>query len=105
MIKCSVYYWSGMLSPPKYAPLAAYVCGWFNFVGNVGGTAAFASGFASIINAAVVLNNPIQNVTDQYGINDVPNSLSINNKIQTAIAIGIVTIWTLQNILRIDQQG
>jgi hypothetical protein len=37
-----VYNWTGQLSPIRYAPLASYICGWFNFFGNVGGNAAYA---------------------------------------------------------------
>lgn len=29
-----VYYWSAMLSPKKYAPLASWVTGWLTLVGN-----------------------------------------------------------------------
>lgn len=101
----SVYYWTGILAPDQYGRIASYICGWFSFFGNVGGTAAFAAGFASIMNAAIALNNPGTNSTEQYGINDVPNPTTIDTRIQTAVAIGVVILWSLQNILRIDQQG
>ncbi len=53
------------------------------------GDAAFASGFATIINAAIVLDgNP-----------------SLSTGIQVAISIGILIVWTIQNVFRIDQQG
>jgi amino acid transporter len=42
----SVYHWAGMLAPPGYGPLFSYYCGWFNFLGNAAGDAAFAFGFA-----------------------------------------------------------
>ena len=42
----SVYHWAGMLAPPKWAPIYSYICGWFNFLGNSAGDAAFAFGFA-----------------------------------------------------------
>ena len=29
----SVYHWAGQLVPPHLAPIAAYVTGWFNFLG------------------------------------------------------------------------
>ncbi|CAF1209793.1 unnamed protein product [Adineta ricciae] len=51
--------------------------------------AAFSSGFASIINAAFVL--------------DGKQPLSIH--IQVGISVGITFIWAVQNALRIDQQG
>lgn len=61
------------------------------------------SGFASIINAAVTLGSQVTN--DTYGLNDVPHSLSLDNRIQTGIAVGAVIIWAVQNCLNISQQG
>jgi amino acid transporter len=29
------YYWAFMLSPPKYAPLVAWITGWASLVGNM----------------------------------------------------------------------
>ncbi|CAF4270637.1 unnamed protein product, partial [Adineta steineri] len=85
----SVYHWAGMLVPLRYAPLASFTCGWFNFFGNVAGDAAFASGFATMVNAAVVL--------------DGKSSLSTGE--QVGISIAITFVWTLINTLRIDKQG
>ncbi|CAF1263157.1 unnamed protein product [Rotaria sordida] len=47
---------AGQLAPPRHAPLASFICGWFNFVGNVASGAAFSSGFSTIINTAVILD-------------------------------------------------
>lgn len=49
----SVYHWSAQLVPIRYAPLASYVCGWFNFVGNAAGDASFAFFFAQFFNSAI----------------------------------------------------
>lgn len=49
----SVYHWSAQLVPAKYAPLASYVCGWFNFVGNAAGDSSFAFFFAQYLNSAI----------------------------------------------------
>lgn len=49
----SVYHWSAQLVPARYAPLASYVCGWFNFVGNAAGDSSFAYFFAKFFNAAI----------------------------------------------------
>lgn len=49
----SVYHWSAQLVPPKYAPLASYICGWFNFLGNAAGDASFAYFFAKFLNDAI----------------------------------------------------
>ncbi|UJR16304.1 hypothetical protein I4U23_003210 [Adineta vaga] len=85
----SVYHWAGQLISARRAPLASFICGWFNFAGNCAADAAFSSGFATIINAAIMLNGQ--------------PSLSIG--IQVAIGIGITFIWAAQNAIRIDQQG
>ncbi|CAF3540844.1 unnamed protein product [Rotaria sp. Silwood1] len=84
----SVYHWAGQLVSTKYAPLASFTCGWVNFLGNVA-DAAFSSGFATIINAAIILQG-----------ND---SLSIGA--QVGIGIGITFVWAALNALRVDQQG
>lgn len=51
----SVYHWAGMLSSPSWAPAMSYICGWFNFLGNAAGDAAYAFGFAQIVAAAIEL--------------------------------------------------
>ncbi|CAF1523679.1 unnamed protein product, partial [Adineta steineri] len=33
----SVYHWAGQLVPARNAPLASFICGWFNFIGNSAG--------------------------------------------------------------------
>ncbi|CAF1344497.1 unnamed protein product [Rotaria sp. Silwood1] len=85
----SVYHWAGQLVSAKHAPLASFTCGWVNFLGNVAGDAAFSSGFATIINATVVLQGN--------------NSLSIGTEV--GIGIGVTFVWAALNALRIDQQG
>ncbi|CAF3741753.1 unnamed protein product [Rotaria sordida] len=80
---------AGQLAPPRHAPLASFICGWFNFVGNVASGAAFSSGFSTIINTAVIL--------------DGKSPLSTST--QMAISVGITFVWAVQNVLRIDQQG
>ncbi|CAF0892591.1 unnamed protein product [Adineta steineri] len=85
----SVYHWAGQLTSAKHAPLASFICGWFNFIGNAAGDAAFSSGFATMVNAAIVING----------------GDSLSTGVQVAIGIGITFIWAVQNALRIDQQG
>lgn len=53
----SVYHWAGMLASDKWAPFASFMCGWFNFLGNSAGDAAFAFGFAQIVVAAIALGS------------------------------------------------
>ncbi|CAF3583297.1 unnamed protein product [Rotaria sp. Silwood1] len=85
----SVYYWAGQLVSSQHAPLASFICGWFNFIGNAAANAAMSSGFATIVNAALVL--------------DGKESLSVGA--QVGISIGITVVWAIQNVFRIDQQG
>ncbi|CAF1002246.1 unnamed protein product [Adineta ricciae] len=85
----SVYHWAGQLISARRAPVASFICGWFNFSGNVAADAAFSSGFATMINSAIMLNGQ--------------PSLSIG--IQVAIGVGITFVWAAQNALRIDRQG
>ncbi|CAF3805234.1 unnamed protein product [Rotaria sordida] len=85
----SVYYWAGQLVPTRHAPLASFICGWFNFIGNASANAAFSSGFASIVNAALILDG----------------KQSLSTGAQVGISIGITVVWAIQNIFRIDQQG
>ncbi|CAF4125640.1 unnamed protein product [Adineta steineri] len=85
----SVYHWAGQLVPTRNAPLASFICGWFNFIGNVSGDVVYSSGFASIISAIIVLNGK------------PPLSISV----QVIISIGTVLTWCVINALRIDQQG
>ncbi|CAF1531101.1 unnamed protein product, partial [Adineta ricciae] len=92
----SVYYWAGQLVSPRRAPLASFICGWFNFVGNVAGKLNTLNSqldkidcFASIVNAAFVLDG----------------KPPLNIHIQVGISVGITFIWAVQNALRIDQQG
>ncbi len=53
------------------------------------GDAAFSSGFATIFNAALVLDG----------------KSALSTGAQVGIGIGITLIWAIQNALRIDQQG
>ncbi|CAF1516919.1 unnamed protein product [Didymodactylos carnosus] len=107
----SVYHWAGQLVPIKYSPIASFICGWFNFLGNVAGDAAFSSGFASLINAAVVLNSA-QNVANVANVTDVINvtlpsinQAPLNINTQVGVSIGVTALWSIQNALRIDKQG
>eukprot|EP01035_Chromulina_nebulosa_P019809 gene19809-25753_t len=48
-----VYSWSGMIVPIKSSTIAAYICGWSNFIGNAAGDATFAYAFSDFLNAAI----------------------------------------------------
>jgi len=83
----SVYHWTAQLVPAAQAPLASYICGWFNFLGNAAGDAAFANSFATIMNSAIQASNG--NPYDQ-------NSL-------VGVSLAMIFLWSLLNIFRIDQ--
>tara|TARA_A100001015_G_scaffold317381_1_gene434214 strand:- start:1509 stop:2024 length:516 start_codon:yes stop_codon:yes gene_type:complete len=50
----AVYHWAAQVAPPEYASICSYITGWSNWLGNAAGDAAFASGWASFISAALV---------------------------------------------------
>jgi len=87
----SVYHWSAMLASPRWAPIASYICGWFNFVGNAAGDASFAYGFGQFVVAAVVL--------DSDGAVNPPLYAT------TLIAVGVSALWAVKNLMRVDRQG
>lgn len=87
----SVYHWAGILAPEKWAPASAYICGWFNFLGNAASGSSFAYGFASFISACVAISTNEGVVLDQG--------------IQVCISIAILFFWALNNMLKVDTQG
>jgi amino acid transporter len=62
----SVYHWAGQLATASWAPLVAFITGWFNFMGNVAGDAAFAYGFASFVTAAQEIRKCPVNIPAVY---------------------------------------
>ena len=85
----SVYNWAAQVVPPQHAPLAAYVTGVFNFLGNAAGDASFANFFATFLNAAL----------------EASGLPSYNT--QTGVAVGIIVlcVWTCLNWLNVDSVG
>ncbi len=49
----SVYNWTAQLAPDEHVPIASYICGMANFVGNVGSNALQAFAFSHYLNALV----------------------------------------------------
>ena len=84
----SVYHWAGMLCNAKWAPLASYYTGWFNFIGNAASDASFAFCFAQIVAATVALSS------------DYTTELTIQT--QVGIAIGVSALWGIKNMMRVD---
>jgi amino acid transporter len=85
----SVYHWTAQVVPEKYAAVWSYTCGWFNYLGNSAGDAAFAYSFAQQMNAAIELSG----------------GSGYSDKATSAVAIAILLLWSLLNILRIDKVG
>ncbi|KAG8932771.1 hypothetical protein FRC03_003310 [Tulasnella sp. 419] len=52
-----VYYWSHLLSKPKYAPIASWITGWLGLVGNWTVTLSINFSFALLILSAISLWN------------------------------------------------
>ncbi len=48
----SVYHWTAILANKYWAPSLSYICGWFNFLGNIAGYASFSYGFACLVAAS-----------------------------------------------------
>ncbi|KAH8742750.1 hypothetical protein F5883DRAFT_441847 [Diaporthe sp. PMI_573] len=48
-----VYHQAGMLSPPKYRPLASWICGWYSWVGNISITLSVNFGTAQFFAACL----------------------------------------------------
>jgi amino acid transporter len=84
-----VYYWAAAVSPKKHGPLAAYITGWCNFLGNAAGDAAFAASFAGLFNAAVMLDG----------------NTSLTNAQLVAVSILVLFLWSVLGALRIDRLG
>ena len=87
----SVYHWAGQMGPPEWAPISAYICGWFNFLGNAAGDAAFSSGFAQTIVYALAIGNP--------------DAAPISTGAQVGISILILAVWSVMDCIRTDFQG
>jgi amino acid transporter len=91
----SVYHWSAQLVPAEYAPLASYICGWFNFVGNAAGDASFAYFFAQFLNSAIAVSGGNVYYDDQTD----------NEDNTVGVSIAVILVWSLLNIFRVDQVG
>ena len=119
----SVYTWAGNLASKEYGPFAAYVTGWFNFLGNAAGDAFYGFTFAGIfllcvttlINLTIV--TPIiasisalqVSTCTQEPVADINGNMSspcaLSNNTQCLIGIAVYVVWSIQNLLRVDYQG
>lgn len=85
----SVYHWSAQVVPEKYSALWSYITGWFNYLGNSAGDAAFAFSFAQQMNAAIT----------------VCGGTPYSQQETVGVSIAIIFVWSLCNIFRVDQVG
>lgn len=82
----SVYSWTALMAPPKYAPIVSYICGWLNLLGNATADAAFGTTFAGILSAAMVV----------FGADP------LSTEAQVGTSIAIILLWSFMNIVRVD---
>ena len=87
----SVYHWAAQISSAEWSRVSAYVCGWFNMLGNIAGDVAFASGFASSIVYARSISLPAEQ--------------PLSTEIQIAISIAALALWALISLMRTDVIG
>lgn len=98
----SVYYWSGMLAPRKYAPLASFITGWFNLLGNAAGDASYCYAVGTLLYEMLDFAYP------DDGLFGLGNTDPTNQQIvvfQVAIGIAMAVSWALINCLPIHKQG
>lgn len=86
----SVYHWAGQLASPKWSPVASYMAGWFNLLGNLAGDAANASGFTTCVSYAISITHP---------------GLGLDTVGQVLVSISVMMMWGLMNEARSDRQG
>lgn len=89
----SVYHWAGQVVPSKWTPLASYVCGWTNFLGNAAQDASFAFSWATFLNSALIITYSASNYE------------GLKSDGIVGISIGILLFWTVLNCIRIDYLG
>jgi amino acid transporter len=62
------YFWAAILSPPKWAPFASWVTGWFNLLGQVAVTTGITFGCANLISTLASMNGYEQSAGKTLGI-------------------------------------
>ncbi|KAH0899295.1 hypothetical protein HID58_048863 [Brassica napus] len=87
-----LYYWSAMLAGPRWAPLASWLTGWFNIVGQWAVTASVDFSLAQLIQVIVLLSTGGKNGGGYEG----------SDYVVIAIHGGILFIHALLNSLPIS---
>ncbi|EGN97718.1 hypothetical protein SERLA73DRAFT_92941 [Serpula lacrymans var. lacrymans S7.3] len=54
------YFWAAMLSEPKHAPLASWITGWFNLLGQVAVTTGISFGCANFLSTVCTFDNSFE---------------------------------------------
>jgi amino acid transporter len=85
----SVYFWTGELASPQWAPVLSYICGWINFAAWVFGGSAMAYNCAQIAQAISLVNG-----SGEFSVLGL-----------TVIACACMCAWALVNVFRIDAIG
>ncbi|KAJ3148208.1 hypothetical protein HDU86_007556 [Geranomyces michiganensis] len=93
-----LYYWSAQLAGPRWAPLASWVTGWFNLMGQIGCTAGIVFGFSTVLLQMVALNNPDYSATSGHLVAVCAAVLFVHALLNTfAIkavnALNYVSVW------------
>ncbi|KAI5925204.1 amino acid/polyamine transporter I [Camillea tinctor] len=52
------YFWAAMMAPTRWSPLAAWITGWFNLLGQVAVTTGISFGLANLIATAITVKSP-----------------------------------------------
>ncbi|TPX59596.1 hypothetical protein PhCBS80983_g02363 [Powellomyces hirtus] len=94
----ALYYWAAQLSGPKWAPLASWVTGWFNLLGQIGCTAGIVFAQATVMLQIAALNNPEYTLTPAHqvllcGAILIIHALLNTFAVKLVNALNYVSVW------------
>lgn len=99
------YFWSAMLSKPKYAPIASWITGWLNLVGNWLVTTSINFSGGQIVLSAVTLWHPDyvptawQTVIAFWAFTFVPSAVNIFGTRYLSLINMTCVVWTSASIV------
>jgi len=100
----SVYYWSGQLAGDRWGPLAAWIAGWFNLIGNAASDASYAMGFGQAVTAVSVLVGGC--ASDSFSSSSAEEEVcGLTNAQTVGVAIAGLFTQACLNFLRVDKLG
>ncbi|CAM6127845.1 unnamed protein product [Calypogeia fissa] len=105
-----LYYWSYMLSGPKWGPLAAWLTGWFNVTGQWAGTATVDYSVAVMLQAIILLSTGGGNgggfSLSKYHVIAIDAGFLIIHGLLNSLSIGVLgflgtvaAVWNLAGVL------